>query len=431
MKRNEENKELVKDSFFALIVRGVGSVAALLMSVVITRCLGANEAGYFFLAFTIITVASVITRLGTDDVIIRFSSIHSSKNEWGKVQGALKVMLTWVLVLSSVVGILIGVFSNFIAVHFFKKPALSGPLFWMAFSIPLMALFAGYANALQGIKKVIASVAVQSIILPFIAMACIFIFVPHTSIGVSQIYLGAALITFITAIFLWKRHSSGKAEPYDNKMLWRTSKPLWTQWNLRLCVLWAGQFIAGFYISADKLAELAVAQRTSQLVSFILMAINLISAPRFASFYHQNQLEKLKRYAINTTRLMTLVATPFIIIICIWSSQIMALFGKGFNQGASILIILSLGQFINAISGSVSYLLSMSGHQKDNRNIAIINGIFSLLMCLVLIPIYGALGAAIATALGVASQNFMGVYFVKKRLGYSTLAINFNFLKSK
>ena len=63
----------------------------------------------------------------------------------------------------------------------------------------------------------------------------------------------------------------------------------------------------------------------------------------------------------------------------------------------------------------------MTGHERDMRNVVLFSGPLALLLQFVLTPIYGALGAAIATAIALASQNLLAVYMVKKRLGFNTL----------
>ncbi len=420
--KNQDNKELVFDSVFALIIRGLASVATLIMTLIITRYLGATQSGYFFLAYTILWIVANVARLGTDNVLIKYASIHSSKNEWYHVQSILKIILKRTVIVSIIVGVLISLCANYIA-EIFKKPDLAKPLFWMGFSIPMIVAYTVYANALQGLKKVVASVSLQNVTLPVLVIVGICIFGIKTSTSAGFIYFIASCVTLITAFYYWKKYTFDKAGEYDDKIIWSSSKYFWTKSNLNLFVAWGGQFIGGFFIDAENLSKLAVAQRTSQLVSFILIAINLVSAPRFASLYHNNQMNKLSSYAKNATRLMTLIATPLVLFICIFSKTIMSVFGKGFSGGASLLIILSIGQFFNAITGSVGYLLSMSGYEKDNRNIAIINGVVSFVLALILIPIYGALGAAISTSLGVATQNLMGVHMVKKRLGFNTLSL--------
>jgi O-antigen/teichoic acid export membrane protein len=65
---------------------------------------------------------------------------------------------------------------------------------------------------------------------------------------------------------------------------------------------------------------------------------------------------------------------------------------------------------VNAITGSVGYLLAMSGHEKDYCNVVLVSGSLAVILALVLTPWFGATGAAIATALAVASQNFLSMF---------------------
>ena len=83
----------------------------------------------------------------------------------------------------------------------------------------------------------------------------------------------------------------------------------------------------------------------------------------------------------------------------------MGLFGTEYSRSALLLVILALGQLVNVMTGSLGYLLSMSGHERDMRTIVLLSGPFAMLAALVLIPLYGVTGVAVATALAVAAQN--------------------------
>jgi O-antigen/teichoic acid export membrane protein len=100
----------------------------------------------------------------------------------------------------------------------------------------------------------------------------------------------------------------------------------------------------------------------------------------------------------------------------IFPSFLMSLFGEEFSEGAVLLQILAVGQFINGITGSVGFLLMMSGHERDMRNVTLISGFF-------LTAQFGIIGVATGTAIAVATQNLLAVYFVKKQLGFNTLAV--------
>ena len=188
-------------------------------------------------------------------------------------------------------------------------------------------------------------------------------------------------------------------------------------------IQWTGQFVGGAYLPAEEIAQLAVAQRTAMLVSFILMAVNMVVAPRFAALHAAGDVAGLRNIALMAVRLMALGATPVVAVMLIFPGFWMGLFGEGFAGGALLLQVLVIGQFINVLTGSVGYLLSMSGHERDLRNTLLIVAPVSVVITFILVPLYGAVGAALSTALAVGAQNLLAVYWVKRRLGFNTLAV--------
>ena len=101
----------------------------------------------------------------------------------------------------------------------------------------------------------------------------------------------------------------------------------------------------------------------------------------------------------------------------------MSLFGKEFVNEGSILIILSAGQFINLITGSVGYLLQMTGHEHAYQKNLLYSFFLVSIGSLVIIPTYGITRAAYITSTSIAFTNLMCVYDVKKYLGFNTLKI--------
>jgi O-antigen/teichoic acid export membrane protein len=116
---------------------------------------------------------------------------------------------------------------------------------------------------------------------------------------------------------------------------------------------------------------------------------------------------------------MCCAAVPVAAGIALFPRQIMSAFGAEFSDGAMLLVILSLGQLVNVISGSVNALLSMCGFESDLRNILLTSGGFAILLSVVLTRTYGVQGTAIATAVALVVQNIYAVWIVKKRLGFS------------
>ena len=421
--QKEENKELLLHSSLALIIRVGGAAASFVMNIVIARYLGATESGYFFLAVTVSTIMVSIGRIGGDHIILRYVSIYNEKGEWKKVNGIMSKIMSWSLLATIIITVPTCIFSKQIAIYFFHKEQLHWSLFWVGLSMPFFTAFNAFGIGLQGRRKVLISVTLLKIATPFLLIALGILFSPKNGSSASFYYLVACALTFLLGYYWWKQNIPAGRENVESSLLWKSCLSLWIVAIMQQLVIWAGQFIAGIYNTPSELAQLAVARNTSVLITFILTAVNYVSAPRFASMYSEGRHEELKTYARNTTRLMTIFATPFLLIVWLFPGFIMSFFGKDFSGGIWLLRILALGQFINVISGSVGYLLMMTGYEKDMRNITVINGVLAVVLALILNPTFGAIGSAISTAVVVASSNLMAVGLVKKRLGFNTLSI--------
>src|SRR5207237_8707131 len=104
---------------------------------------------------------------------------------------------------------------------------------------------------------------------------------------------------------------------------------------------------------------------------------------------------------------------------------IILLFGARFVPSAAILALLSLGYFVNVIFAFNGVTLKVLGKIRLMVILNIIAPIVIVLFNLLLIPRYGAVGAAVATCAGLIAQNLLrqltlwragsGISFFEKR----------------
>ena len=432
MSRFSGSNELLFSTGLSLFVRVFAALAAFIASLVIGREMGATESGYYFLAFSLVTFIAGVSRIGLDNTVLRYVGSAFAEHNWSFIRSVLgKGLLSVAGIALAAAGALYFA-SGPLAVHVFGKPDLAPVLAAMAPGIVGLAVFTLLAMVLQGLRKIVASVATLNI------LSNVFLVALLLGVGLSSAehaawaYSGAALLTVVSGvIFLWSALQRLQAQtPCDHESqaiswgeLFQSCMPLWIVLIMGQLVQWSGQFIAGAYVEPAAVAQLAVAQRTALLTSFVLMAVNLVVAPRFAAMYKQGQITELRKLALTSVKLMVLFALPIVIIMLVFPEFLMSLFGEGFAGGAHLLQILVIGQFINVATGSVGFLLSMSGHEKDLRNTVLISGPIAVGLAFALVPFWGATGSAIATALAVATQNLVAVWQVKRRLGFNTLAV--------
>ena len=182
---------------------------------------------------------------------------------------------------------------------------------------------------------------------------------------------------------------------------------------------WTAIFFLGVWRSNVEVGIFGVAFRTAMLTSVFLSAANTIVAPKFAELYRAGHMDALQITIRSAVRLVTLLSCPVLLVFLLASRQVMMIFGPGYINGAIVLIILTLGQFINAVTGPVGVLLMMTGHEVQLRNNIVFAAILNIALSIGLIPTWGAVGAAIATAASLAMLNVFSVYLVWTHLRIS------------
>lgn len=181
--------------------------------------------------------------------------------------------------------------------------------------------------------------------------------------------------------------------------------------------------LLGIWEDSEWVGIYGVAKRVSDLVVFILVAVNSIVAPKFAALYAQGDFRALDALARNAAKLMIALAAPVLLVFILVPSWLLGVFGPDFRAGATVLAILASGQFVNVATGSVGYLLMMTGHEKLMRNNIIACTILSVGLSAILIPKYGVVGAALATAVSLATMNLISLGLVYWKLSIITLPI--------
>lgn len=414
-----QHKDAIRSSVFAFVIRALGAVAGFLTTALIARQLGAEESGYYFLAFTTVTILAAVSRVGIDNSIIRFVG--------GSPEEVMSVFYKSVLlagVVSAGVAVALFTLAELLATHFFQKPQLVHVLKGVSVGIVGVALFTLAANALQGLHKVLYSIFILNIAANSVLISCIYLFEISDAAILARYFSISALFAAVSGygLLLWMKPNQ-QSPGITWSALFKSCLPLWSVVIMGQLVQWSGQFIAGVYLASDIVAQLAVAQRTAFLASFLLIAVNLVVAPRFAAMHRNGDMAGLESLAITSANLIGIMATPVIAVMLLFPEFLMGLFGEGFAGGAGMLQILAIGQFVNAITGSVAFLLMMCGYEKDMRNITLISGSMALTLTWWLTADFGAYGNATGTAIAVATQNLLAVYYVKRRLGFNTLAI--------
>ena len=211
---------------------------------------------------------------------------------------------------------------------------------------------------------------------------------------------------------------SGKTSMVSKREILKVSIPMFMTAAMLLIMGWTDTFMLGLFRSTEEVGIYRVAFKISLLTSITAGSFYSIIAPKFSELYWGHKKDKLKIIAKFSSKLILFSSFPLFLLIVLFSKQILGIFGTKFIEGSIALIILALGQFVNAVIGPVGFFLDMTNKQILVRNAMITGAIVNVLFNLLLIPTYGISGAAFATLLSTMTWNGIASIFVYKIYGY-------------
>jgi len=420
-------REIVSGAAIVLILRVFGSGMQLLFSILIARFFGAEGLGVYALAFTVTSITAVLARLGIDQALLRFVAIHAAAQQWERLKGVV-IRGGWVIIaVGSVMTFLLFVLTPLLSVHVFSKPELIQPLRLMSLIVVPFSLVSLLAECLRAIKRIRDCTLVQGVLPPLVA--CCLLFPGYLFgwgvLGAVIAYLSSVLIVLVAGWWLWRlamrQHWSILPIHVSSGELLHVSIPMAWVAVISMFMGYSDVLILGIFRPVGDVGIFNAALKTAGLLSFVLIAGNAILAPKVASLYQQGDIITVERLARFSTKMMILLATLPCVILLGFPAWVMGLFGEAFAHGSSVLVILTLGQLVNVVTGPVGILLLMTGHERSMRRRVMVAATIQVLLGLSLIPKFGIIGAATSAALGMVLLNILALIAVKKRLNISLI----------
>ncbi len=390
----------------------------------LARFFDAEVVGIFSVCWTVLMIGAVLAKVGLDTSIVRFisESVANKKNSY--IKNLYFSGLSIVSVSSIIVFVLISIFSKQLSNFYFESAEKYKLIIVIAITVIPMSIMSFNAESVRGLKKITqysyfqsGSILLLTLIFIFViyfsAISSDFIF---PSLGISIFLL--MIFSFFIIKFSFKNFSKEKSatfkKDYPLKKMLSVSLPMLLTNSLFLILNWTDIQMLSVFTDEASVGIYNIAVKIAALNVVGLTAINSIASPKFAELYSQNDKSGLRKIIKQTTLINTLISLPIFIAIIAIPNFLLHLFGEEFEVGKSALIILGVGQFFSAFSGSAMHILNMTGKEKTGRNIIFFATVLNIVLNYILIPKYGIMGAAIATMTSTIIWKTLAVIYIYK-----------------
>lgn len=414
MTAQNHTREILTGTSAAFVLRLFVAALHFAMTVALTRLLGASGAGVFFLGLSVVMVGSVVSRLGFDDVVVKLVAGARTTEDWSTVNAVVHFTMWVSLVLSAISAVVLSLFSASIANGFLDSPSLTQYLPLFSLGIGSFAAMFLISEALRGLKKIASSIFVVGAIYPLIMLALMY--PTEHMFGLSGLVVSFVIGTSAATVFgYWSlRRSVPTVErsKIDRAGILKSGLSLWFMMLVNRAIIpWTPIIFLGAFATSAEVGIYAAATRVVVLVSFVLVALNTVLAPKFSELHHSGRENEIRPLAVRVTIYLFVATIPIFLLVFFESGMIMRIFGQQFStDGATILSVLAIGQFSFIFGGAPSQILMMTGKERVLGRLSVVIGALLIIAMWILIPKYGALGAAISNMISLWLLN--GISFV-------------------
>ena len=405
----------------ALIIRILASAVGYASIILLARWMGSSEYGLYSFAIAWMTLLAYPATLGLPGAAVRFVAQYAAANDWQHVVGLMKVS-SW---LAFGCGALVATLA-IPAVLYFKSylnPDYVAPTIVALAGIPIVALTIVRSEAIRGLGWLALAWGPlqlgQPLLLLIMTAAMVFFAMQLTAamgVGASILAYAANLIAQWGVLHA-RLGTRIKVEPKVNLGPWLGVAVSFVWISLAsVILLQAGVIVVGIFLKPQDVAIYSAAAATSGLVTFPLYAVTALSAPKFAALHAQQRQLDLQALVTDVTRWTFWPSLAIALIFVAFGSIVLRLFGPGFEQGYATLLILTLGQLVNAFTGPVGSLLNMTGHQVVTARVLSTSAIFGVVFGLAFTRIWGSVGTAVAFSGAMVLWNAWLAIFVIRKL---------------
>ncbi len=429
------------NALIAFMVRVASAALLYVMQIVLARWMGSFEYGIYGFVWTWVLILGGLAPLGLNIAAIRLVPEYSERKEYSLLRGLvfgsrlIAFATGTAIALAGLLGLML--FGSYIS-SYYILPAYLALICIPMFAISDMQDGLGRGKAWMSVALIPPYVLRPLLILVFMLGANLFgfpmvattaaaaaIFATWMATLVQLIILNRKLKTSLTPVQepdeFSKQNSSviaADTRQFDLKRWLAISAPLLIISACDLLLQNTDVLIISHYMSPDEVGIYFAAAKTMSLIMFVHYAVGSAVANRFSALKARGDEQGLKdfvRDSLNWTFWPSLTAAMLLLLM---GEFLLSLFGDRFaSEGYPVMAILAIGFLLRSAVGPADFLLNMLGEQ---RLCAIVLGgtaLLNVVLNLLLVPNFGLIGAAFATASSLSFGAMAQYFAVRQRLG--------------
>lgn len=385
----------------------------LVSQVLIVRYLSTADYGAWAYALAFVVFWQTISNLGFQDAITRFVPIYKQQREYPKMFGTMLLSFGFVLLFSILV--IGGVFAapNKVLAFVRQEGSSLKILFVLIFLVPvealdglLMGLFASLASARAIFFR-------RYVLAPGLRVLVVVLLVTfHADVlFLAYGYVAAGAIGMVVYAFVFLRQL-GREGLLASSRLRSIRFPAREIFSFALPMMTSDMLVAlnesivvlllGYYRNMQDVAFFRVAVPIASVTQMVTVTAALLYMPAAARLFAGGDLKGLQYLYWRTAAWIAVFSFPIFTATFAFAKPVMALlYGERYADAGVILAIMSVGYFVNVVFGLNGVTVKAVNKIRYVVGYNVATALTNIAISLVLVPRYGAVGAAIGAAVTI------------------------------
>ena len=403
-----------------LMNRGLGFIS----HTIIVRSFGPGDFGGIAIGLTLLAVGSVLGAAGLNEGVARY--LPRLQREDQKV-GVVTTGFVSSTALSIGIGGLLYAFAPWIA-SFLGVPNIVSVIRVFALGIPLQVLLKMSIGVVRGKKRTRPKVLVSNVLLP---VSRLLLVIAVVLAGISQIGIAVAyVISFgITAaaglLFAFRLigFTSRLTPTAEGRSMLRFSAPLLVSGATSLVVTDLDILMLGVMGTSREVGTYKAVYPLGMLLLLSITAVGYLLMPVLSDLHAEDKAERMREVYRIAAKWTTALSLPIGYVLLVYPAWLIGLtFGSEYVSGNLVLSVLAVGFLSHVVTGPNGNALKSLGHPDVTMYTSVLLAVLNAGLNLLLIPLYGILGAAVATASSYVINNLLNSYILYSRSAISPVS---------
>ena len=386
-------------------------VVSFVAGIVVARMIGATQYGMFNIARSVLESCSIVSPLGLDIALQRHLGSVPERLSIRLRQLAFFRLLTFGIAIIPPALVAAGL-GSYVEQSIYRYPDFANVLLVTLIALPFATDIAVLGGAYRGVLNAAPFMLANYVVQPTIRlllMGLLFAFgfrLWAVVVATSASYI----ISWVVLAWAARKDLAGGGTPHrrdwtDVRSVFLYSPSLCVSMIFIVWIRGADSLFLGYFGSAKDVGQYAAILMIAQLIGLVGEALGQTLGPRVALCHSNSDFAGMEQLLAENIRLMTLVSAPIFAGILFWGDRIDLVLGPTFAVDATVVAFVATRIFLQTIFGYSGFALSMTGWHVRETILLGCGFLLSVIACGVLVPLFGQLGAALASFASVAMIN--------------------------